>query len=64
VVYSNFYSQLIRLVHNLEDTAEAATAADSTLVDELEAEYLEIREGVSSGPPGSGLEECLASLPG
>ena len=62
-VYTNFYGQLDRLVTIAEDSAEAATAGDSTRLAELDAEYLEVRQTMSSGPAGSGLEECLASLP-
>ena len=61
--YQDFRSQLIRLVHNLEDSAEAASAGDSTRLAELDAEYHEVRQAMTSGPEGSGLEECLASLP-
>jgi hypothetical protein len=61
--YTNFYGRLFRLVRLAEDSAAAATAGDSTRLAELDAEYLEVRQSMSSGPAGSGLEECLASLP-
>ena len=60
---TRFQSQLICLVRIAEESAEAATAGDSTGLAELDAEYLEVRQAMSSGPAGSGLEECLASLP-
>jgi hypothetical protein len=62
--YEDFRSQLIRLVHIVEGSAEAAIAGDSARVAELEAEYRESRQAMTAGPAGSGLEECLASLPG
>jgi hypothetical protein len=61
--YTSFYAQLIRLVRLAEESAEAATAGDSTRLADLDAEYLEVRQAMSSGPAGSGLEECLESLP-
>jgi hypothetical protein len=61
--HTNFYGRLFRLVRIAEDSAAAATAGDSTRLAELNAEYLEVRQSMSSGPAGSGLEECLASLP-
>ena len=61
--YKDFRSQLIRLAHIAEDSAEAATAGDSTRLAELDTEYDEVRQAMTSGPAGSGLEECLASLP-
>jgi hypothetical protein len=60
--YKDFRSQLIRLAHIAEDSAEAATAGDSTRLAELNTEYREVRQSMTSGPAGSGLEECLASL--
>ena len=62
-VYTTFYGRLARLVRIAEQSAEAATAGDVTRLAELDAEYLEFRQAMSSGPAGSGLEECLASLP-
>jgi hypothetical protein len=61
--YQDFRSRLIRLVHILEDSAEAATASDSTRLAELDAEYHEVRQAMTGGPEGSGLEQCLASIP-
>ena len=61
--YTSFYGRLLRIVRIAEESAEAATAGDSTRLAELDAEYLELRQAMSSGPAGSGLEECLASLP-
>ncbi len=61
--YQDFRNKLSRLVRIAEDSAEAATAGDSTRLAELDAEYHEVRQAMSSGPAGSGLEECLASLP-
>ena len=61
-VYEDFRSELIRLVHIVEDSAAAATAGDSARLAERNAEYHEVRQGMTSGPEGSGLEECLASL--
>jgi hypothetical protein len=61
--YARFYGNLIRLARNLQDSADAVTAAGSTQQDELRAEYLDIRSSMSSGPQGSGLEQCVASLP-
>jgi len=61
--YFSFYGQLLSLVHNLEDSAAALTPAGSTRQDEFRAEYLDIRSSMSSGPEGSGLEDCLSSLP-
>jgi hypothetical protein len=62
-VYEDFRSELIRLVHLAEDSAEAATAGDSAQLAELDAEFHEVRQAMTSGPEGSGLEECLANLP-
>ena len=61
--YTNFYGRLFRLAQIAEESAQAATAGDSTRLAELDAEYLEVRQTMSSGPAGSGLEQCLASLP-
>jgi len=61
--YFSFYGKLATLVHNLEDSAAALTGAGSTQQDQLRADYLDIRGGMSSGQAGSGLEQCLASLP-
>ena len=61
--YKDFRSQLIRLAHIAEDSAAAATAGDSTRLAELSTEYGVVRQAMSSGPAGSGLEDCLASLP-
>ena len=61
--YKDFRSQLIRLAHIAEDSAAAATDGDSTRLAELNTEYHEVRQAMTSGPAGSGLEECLASLP-
>ena len=61
--YSSFHARLARLVRIAEESAAAATAGDSTRLAELDTEYVEARQAVSSGPEGSGLEECLASLP-
>jgi hypothetical protein len=61
--YQDFRNKLHRLARIAEDSAEAATAGDTTRLAELDAEYHEVRETMSSGPAGSGLEECLASLP-
>ncbi len=63
-VYKDFRSQLIRLAHIAEDSAAAATDGDSTRLAELNTEYHEVRQAMTAGPAGSGLEECLASLPG
>ncbi len=63
MAHPSFYGRLLRLVRIAEDSAAAATAGDSTRLAELNAEYLEVRQSMSSGPAGSGLEECLASLP-
>ena len=62
--YKDFRSLLIRLAHIAEDSAEAATEGDSTRLTELNTEYHEVRQAMTSGPAGSGLEDCLASLPG
>ncbi len=61
--YTLFYGRLARLVGIAEESAEAATAGDSPRLAELDAEHLEVRQAMSSGPAGSGLEECLASVP-
>jgi hypothetical protein len=61
--YVSFKGRLISLVRIAEESAQAATAGDSTSLAELDAEYLELRQAMSSGPAGSGLEECRASLP-
>ena len=63
MAYTSFYGRLARLVRIAAESAEAATAGDATRLAELDAEYLEVRQAMSSGPAGSGLEECLASLP-
>ena len=62
-VYSSFHARLARLVGIAEESAEVATGGDSTRLAELDTEYLEVRQDMSSGPAGSGLEECLESLP-
>jgi hypothetical protein len=62
-VYTNFYGRLARLVRIAEESAQAATAGDSTRLTELDAEYHEIRRAINSAPSGSGLQECAASLP-
>ena len=62
--YTTFYGRLIRLAGIAEESAEAATAGDSTRLAELDAEYVEVRQAVSNAPAGSGLEECAANLPG
>lgn len=62
--YASFYSRLARLVRIAEESAAAATAGDSNLLAELDAEYVEVRQAASSAPAGSGLEECAANLPG
>ena len=61
--YSIFYAQLARLARIVEDSAEAATGGDSTRLAQLDTEYGEVRQAMSSGPAGSSLEECLDSLP-
>jgi hypothetical protein len=61
--YSLFYGRLFSLVRIAEESAQAATAGDSTRLAELDTEYREVRQAMSSGPASSGLEECLASLP-
>lgn len=61
--YQDFRNKLPRLRRIAEDSAAAATAGDSTRLAELNAEYHEVRQAMTSGPAGSGLEECLASLP-
>ncbi len=62
-----FQHQLLGLAAIAEESAAAATAGDSTRLAELNAEYHELRQGMTGGPYGtglgSGLEECLASLP-
>jgi hypothetical protein len=62
--YTNFYGRLASLVRITEESAQAATAGDATRLTELDAEYLEVRQAMNSGPTESGLEKCLASLPG
>ena len=62
-VYTTFYGRLNRLARIAEQSAAAATAGDSTRLAELDADYSDLRQTMSSGPAGSGLEECLASLP-
>jgi len=62
--YKDFRSQLIRLAHLAEDSAAAADAGDSARLAELNTEYHELRQAMTAGPAGSGLEDCLASLPG
>jgi hypothetical protein len=61
--YTDFYSRLARLVRISKESAQAATAGDAIRLAELNAEYLEVRQIMNSGPTESGLEECLASLP-
>jgi hypothetical protein len=61
--YSNFYGRLARLVRIAEESAQAATTGDPARLAELDAEYLDVRQTMNSDPSGSGLEECLASLP-
>ena len=61
--YSDFHGQLIRFVRHFEATADAATAGNSTPLNELDVEYPNLRQGMTSGPAGSGLEECLDSIP-
>jgi hypothetical protein len=63
MAHTGFYGRLIRLVRLAEQSAAAATAGDSTRLAELDAEYSDLRRTMSSGLAGSGLEECLASLP-
>ena len=41
----------------------AVMSVDTARLAELDAEYHEVRQVLSSGPAGSGLEECLASVP-
>ena len=63
--YSDYNNRkLIILIKKIDSKAEVASAGDSTRLAELDAEYLEVRQTMSSGPAGSGLEECVASLPG
>jgi hypothetical protein len=62
--YQDFRNQLVRVVAIANQSAVAATAGDSARLAELDAEYHDLREGMSSGPAGSGLEDCVASLPG
>jgi hypothetical protein len=62
-VYTDFYGRLAGLARIAEESAQAATAGDATRLTELNAEYREVRETMSSGPADSGLEECLASVP-
>jgi hypothetical protein len=61
--YTRFYDRLIRLAGIVEESASAAAAGDSTRLAELDADYLEIHQAMSSASAGAGLEECLASLP-
>jgi hypothetical protein len=61
--YTTFYGRLARLVRIAEESAQAASAGDSTRLAELDAEYREVRQAMTSSPTGSGLEECRASLP-
>jgi hypothetical protein len=61
--YQDFRNKLHRLGRIAEDSVEAATAGDTTRLAELDAEYHEVRQTMTGGPAGSGLEECLASLP-
>jgi hypothetical protein len=63
IAYTTFYNKLIRLVRIAKGSAEAATAGDSTRLAELGAVHFEVRQAMMSGPAGSGLEECLESLP-
>jgi hypothetical protein len=62
-VYDDFRNKLPRLRRIAEESVEAATAGDTARLAELNAEYHEVRQAMTSGPAGSGLEECLASLP-
>jgi hypothetical protein len=63
MAYTSFYNKLIRLVRIAKESAEAATAGDSTRLAELDAVHLQVRRAMMSGPVGSGLEKCLESLP-
>ncbi len=62
-VYKDFRSRLIGLAHLAEDSASAADAGDSAGLAELNTAYHELRRAMTAGPAGSGLEDCLASLP-
>ncbi len=62
-VYKDFRSRLIGLAHLAEDSASAADAGDSAGLAELNTAYHELRQAMTAGPAGSGLEDCLASLP-
>jgi hypothetical protein len=62
-VYTNFYGRLARFARITEESAQAATANDTTRLTELDTEYREVRGAMNSGPTESGLEACLASLP-
>jgi hypothetical protein len=62
-LYSDYVGSLIILISNLDAKGDAAAAGDTTKLADLDAERVEIRQRTSSGPAGSGLEECLASLP-
>jgi hypothetical protein len=61
--YTIFYGRLLVLARIAEQSAEAASAGDSTRLAELDAEYREVRQAMTSSPTGAGLEDCLASLP-
>ena len=61
--YTDFYGRLARLVRIAEESAQAATSGDATRLTELDADYLEVRQAMNSGPAESGLEECASSLP-
>jgi hypothetical protein len=60
---STVYNDLNRIVQSFEARADAAAAGDSDRLAELEAEYVDLVQTISSGPDGSGLDECVASLP-
>jgi hypothetical protein len=61
--YADFYHQLISVGAHFEATAQAATAGDSTRLNDLDVEYTNLRQGMTSSPAGSGLEKCLDSIP-
>jgi hypothetical protein len=62
-LYTDFYGRLARLARITDESAQTAAAGDTTRVTELDAEYREVRDTMNSGPTGSGLAQCLASLP-
>ena len=62
--HSDYNGKLSILINKIDSKAEVASAGDTTRLAELDAEYLEVRQTMSSGPAGSGFEECVASLPG